>query len=91
MELKLGDVQTTALIPLAVKANETMRKNARIKDRKAVEIIKTLKIDTTQYDKSMSHEGVIARKQLQAFTTIRLIFRKNILRHTLAGIVCPSF
>ena len=61
MELKLGDVQTTALIPLAVKANETMRKNARIKDRKAVEIIKTLDIDTTKYDKFMSHEGVIAR------------------------------
>ena len=51
MELKLGDVQTTALIPLAVKANETLRPKARIKDRKAVEIIQTLKIDTTQYDK----------------------------------------
>ena len=61
MELKLGDVQTTALIPLAVKANETMRKNARIKDSKAVEIIKALNIDTSQYDKFMSHEGVIAR------------------------------
>ena len=61
MELKLGDVQTTALIPLAVKANETLRKNARIKDRKAVEIIKALKIDTKPYDKFMSHEGVVAR------------------------------
>lgn len=61
MELKLGDVQTTALIPLAVKANETMRKNARIKDRKAVEIIRALNIDTKPYDKFMSHEGVIAR------------------------------
>ncbi|EWM54793.1 hypothetical protein RF007C_10670 [Ruminococcus flavefaciens 007c] len=61
MELKLGDVQTTALIPLAVKANETLRKNARIKDGKAVEIIRTLNIDTAQYDKFMSHEGVIAR------------------------------
>ena len=61
MELRLGDVQTTALIPLAVKANETLRKNARVKDRKAVEIIKTLNIDTTPYDKFMSHEGVIAR------------------------------
>ena len=61
MELKLGDVQTTALIPLAVKANETLRPNARIKDRKAVEIIQALKIDTAQYDKFMSHEGVIAR------------------------------
>ena len=61
MELKLGDVQTTALIPLAVKANETLRKNARIKDEKSVEIIRALKIDTAQYDKLMSHEGVIAR------------------------------
>ena len=61
MELQLGDVQTTALIPLAVKANETMRKNPRIRDRKAVEIIKKLNIDTKQYDKFMSHEGVVAR------------------------------
>jgi len=48
MELKLGDVQTTALIPLAVKANETLRKKPRIRDPKAVEIIKTLKFDTVQ-------------------------------------------
>ena len=61
MELKLGDVQTTALIPLAVKANETMRKNPRIQDQKAVEIIRALKIDTKPYDKFMSHEGVVAR------------------------------
>jgi O-methyltransferase involved in polyketide biosynthesis len=61
MELKLGDVQTTALIPLAVKANETLRKNPRFKDQKAVEIIRTLNIDTKQYDKFMSHEGVVAR------------------------------
>ena len=32
MDLQLGDVQTTALIPLAIKANETKRANARIKD-----------------------------------------------------------
>ncbi len=61
MDLKLGDIQTTALIPLAVKANETLRKNPRISDPKAVEIIKALNIDTRQYDKFMSHEGVIAR------------------------------
>ncbi len=61
MELQLGDVQTTALIPLAVKANETMRPNARIKDEKAVQIIKALNIDTSKYDKFLSHEGVIAR------------------------------
>ena len=61
MELKLGDVQTTALIPLAIKANETLRKNARVSDPKAVEIIKALKIHTQKYDKFMSHEDVIAR------------------------------
>ena len=61
MELKLGDVQTTALIPLAIKASETVRQNARVRDFKAVEIIKALDIDTKQYDKFMSHEGVVAR------------------------------
>ena len=61
MDITLGDVQTTALIPLAIKANETMRKKPRIKDEKAVEIIKTLGIDTKSYDKFMSHEGVVAR------------------------------
>ena len=61
MELKLGDVQTTALIPLAVKASETLRKNARIRDNMAVDIIRTLNIDTAKYDKFMSHEGIVAR------------------------------
>ena len=61
MELKLGDVQTTALIPLAIKANETMRKKPRIRDEKAVEIIQSLGVDTAGYDKFMSHEGVVAR------------------------------
>ena len=61
MELQLGDVQTTALIPLAIKASETLRKNARIKDLKAVEIIRVLNVDVSQYDKFLSHEGVVAR------------------------------
>ena len=61
MELELGDVQTTALIPLAIKASETLRPNARIKDEKAVEIINVLHIDTKPYDKFLSHEGVVAR------------------------------
>ncbi len=61
MDLKLGDVETTALIPLAIKANETRRKNARIRDEKAVEIISALGVDTADYDKFFSHEGVIAR------------------------------
>ena len=61
MNITLGDVETTALIPLAIKATETERTNARIRDEIAVEIIKTLGVDTKPYDKFMSHEGVIAR------------------------------
>ena len=61
MELKLGDVEETALIPLAVRANETKRKNARIRDEKAVEIIEMLGIDTAPLDKFITHEGVVSR------------------------------
>ncbi|MCM1543617.1 MAG: class I SAM-dependent methyltransferase [Blautia sp.] len=61
MDLQLGDVQETALIPLAVRASETKRRNARIHDEKAVEIIETLAVDTRNIDKFMSHEGVVAR------------------------------
>ena len=61
MDLQLGDVQETALIPLAIRANETKRKNARIHDEKAVQIIKALTIDTKDIDKFFSHEGVVAR------------------------------
>lgn len=61
MELKLGDIQQTALIPLAIKASETKRPHARIRDEKAVEIIDALQIDTKPYDKFLSHEGVVAR------------------------------
>lgn len=39
MELTFGDVEETALIPLAIKASETKRPNPRIIDRKAKEII----------------------------------------------------
>ncbi|MCR5481451.1 MAG: class I SAM-dependent methyltransferase [Clostridia bacterium] len=76
MELQLGDVQTTALIPLAIKANETLRKNPRVKDLKAVEIINALKIDTTGYDKFLSHEGVVART-LMLDRQLKQIISKN--------------
>ena len=59
--LRLGDVQETALIPLAIRASETKRKNARITDQKAVEIIEQLGVDTKKYDKYASHEGVVYR------------------------------
>ena len=61
MDLKFGDIQETALIPLAIKASETARPNARIKDEKAKQIIETLGVDVSKFDPFMSHEGVVAR------------------------------
>lgn len=61
MTISLGDVETTALIPLAIKASESKRKKPRIKDQIAVDVIEKLGIDTAPFDKFMSHEGVIAR------------------------------
>ena len=61
MTISLGDVETTALIPVAIKASETLRKNSRVRDEVAVKMIDTLGIDTAPFDKFMSHEGVIAR------------------------------
>ena len=61
MNLQFGDIQETALIPLAIKASETSRPNARIKDPKAKEIIDTLGVDVSKYDPFLSHEGVVAR------------------------------
>lgn len=59
--ITLKGVQETMLIPLAIKASETKRPHARIHDFKAVEIIEKLNLDTSKYDKFMSHEGVVAR------------------------------
>ena len=61
LDLKFGDIQETALIPLAIKASETSRPNARIRDEKAKEIIATLGVDVSKYDPFLSHEGVVAR------------------------------
>lgn len=61
MNIDLGNVETTALIPLSNRASETKRKNPRVRDQKAVEIIETLGVDTKNYDKLVTHECVIAR------------------------------
>ncbi len=45
MDLKIGDIQETALITLAIRASETDRPNARIKDFKAKEIIDALGVN----------------------------------------------
>lgn len=61
MNLTFGDIEETALIPLAVKASETARKDPRITDKKAKEIIDALGVDVSKYDPFLSHEGVVAR------------------------------
>ena len=58
MDLQIGDIQETALITLAIRASETARPDARIKDYMAKEIIDTLQVDVSKYDQFMSHEGV---------------------------------
>lgn len=73
MELKMGDVQETALIPLAVRANETRSKNPRILDKKAVEITDTLGVDTKKFDKMVTHECVVARTILFDDTVRKLL------------------
>lgn len=60
-KLKLGDVQETALIPLSNRATETLRKNPRVRDSKSVQIIRELNIETSKFDKTITHECVIAR------------------------------
>ena len=61
MDITFGDIQETALIPLAIKASETARPNARIRDEKARAIIDALGVDVSKYDPFLSHEGVVAR------------------------------
>ncbi len=61
MKEQFAAVESTMLIPLMIKANETKSKDPRIIDNKAVEIIETLEINDPNLDKFMSHEGVIAR------------------------------
>ena len=75
MDLKIGDVQETALVTLAIRASETARKNARIKDFMAKEIIDTLGIDVRKYDPFLSHEGVVART-IMTISLPKLIMEK---------------
>lgn len=58
-KLELGDVQETALIPLACRALETKRKHPRIIDPMAVQIMQELHPDVKKYDKTITHECVV--------------------------------
>jgi O-methyltransferase involved in polyketide biosynthesis len=61
MKITLNEVETTALIPLSVRASETMRKNHRISDPMAVKIVEKLHIEPKKWDKFVTHECVVAR------------------------------
>ncbi len=73
MNIQFGDIQETALITLAIRASETARPNARIKDEKAKEIIDTLGVDVSKFDPFMSHEGVVARTIMYRDTLKKLL------------------
>ncbi|MBR1830172.1 MAG: class I SAM-dependent methyltransferase [Atopobiaceae bacterium] len=75
MDLQFGDIQETALVTLAIRASETARKNPRIVDEKAKEIIDTLGVDVSKYDPFLSHEGVVARTIMFADALRGLIAR----------------
>lgn len=75
MELKLGDVQETALIPLACRASETKRKNPRITDEMAVKIVDSLRIETKKYDKIITHVKAFSEKEIR---TLRFSKREKV-------------
>lgn len=57
MDLKFGDIQETALITLAIRASETARPNARIRDPKAKEIIDALGVDVSKFAPFLEKHG----------------------------------
>ena len=72
MDLKIGDIQKTALLALALRADEASRARPRIRDAKACEIARALGIDSeglvrelgvdpSRYDLFLSREAVVAR------------------------------
>ncbi|MGN1388164.1 MAG: class I SAM-dependent methyltransferase [Bulleidia sp.] len=73
--LELGNAEETALIPLACRACERMRRYPSIRDPKAVQIIHALKPDVRRYDKTITHECMAGRTILSD-DTVRAYIRK---------------
>ena len=48
-QVRLGSVQETLFIPLAVRARETQRKHPVLRDRKAVEMVRSIDYDVGKY------------------------------------------
>lgn len=61
--IKKGTIEETLLLPLWGRAYETQKKNPRLIDKKAVEIIKVINYDFSEIEKtqSMSQHGWVAR------------------------------
>lgn len=83
-DVQLGDIQKTALLALAMRADEASRTNPRIKDEKAAEILAALEVnyddlarelgfDLKGYDLFLSHECIVARAIMFGETLRKLI------------------
>ena len=64
IDVELGSVQETMLIPLLGRAVETRKKNGLLKDDKAVEIVNTLDYDFSKWMKSKTLTGATLRTKL---------------------------
>jgi O-methyltransferase involved in polyketide biosynthesis len=65
MKQNLTGIPETLLIPLAMRANETLRTNPIVKDRKAIEIVSQIEYDFEKFRSAkLSHLGVSIRTML---------------------------
>jgi len=77
IQVKLGDVQETLLIPLYMRALETRRENATLSDPKSLEIVDAIDYDFARFDKEWKMQMDIAARteildeQLSKFLTNR--------------------
>ncbi len=61
MDIQIGDIDKNELSPLAARAMETEKENARLKDQKALELTQALEINTKKYNSFIEGEKIIAR------------------------------
>ena len=61
MDIQIGDIDKSELEPLAARALETEKENARLKDQKALELTQALEINTKKYNPFIENEKIIAR------------------------------
>lgn len=89
-KIKFGDIQETALIPLAIKASETARPDARIKDYKAKEIIDTLGVDLSALDGEWTKQIPKSKMYIIVTEGVLEYFSKEQVK-TCLNMLCDSF